>query len=150
MKITLPYLFILLLLSACFPPLSNQNQPNYSTNTNRALVTGTWHGVSISKDNSSSTVTRFVLIQESDKLKGEFYLEGNDGSLVKYGDLQGSIQQGVWGQPLQATMVIYYADYSSTKYSGTFIGDVFQGQYQYIDQSNVVQTFGQAELSLVR
>ena len=147
MKRVLPYLCILL-LSACWPFGSNQNQTPYSNN--RALVTGTWDGSSVSKDNSLSTATRFVLIQEEDKLSGEFYLQDASGGLVKYGDVQGVIQQGTWGEPLQSSMVIYYNDYSYTKYTGTFIGDVFQGQYQYLDPNNVVQTFGQAEFSLTR
>ena len=149
MKRILSGLFILL-LSACFPfkSTSTQNQPKNSSN--RALVTGTWNGVSVSSDGSLSTNTRFVLVQEGDRLKGEFYLQGNDrNSLTKYGDVQGAIQQGAWGQPLQTTMVIHYTNHSYTQYTGTFIGDVFQGQYQYLE-NDVVQAFGQVELSLAR
>ena len=147
MKRVLPYLLILF-MSACWPFGSNRSQTPYSNN--RALVTGTWNGASISKDSSFSTGTRFVLVQEGDKLGGEFYLQDTNGSLVKYGDVQGVIQQGTWGEPLQSSLVIYYKDYSYTKYTGTFIGNIFQGQYQYLDQNGVVQTFGQAELSLTR
>ncbi len=147
MKRILSCLFILL-LGACFPFKSTQDQSQNPAS--RAIVTGTWNGVSVSNDGSLSTATRFVLIQEGDRLKGEFYLQGNDGnSLTKYGDIQGAIQQGTWGQPLQTTMVIHYTNQSYTQYTGTFIGEMFQGQYQYIE-NDIVQTFGQAELSLSR
>ncbi len=147
MKRILPYVLILF-VSACWPFSSDGSQTSHSNN--RALVTGTWNGSSISRDSSLSTPTRFVLIQEGDKITGEFYLQDASGSLVKYGDVQGVIQQGVWGEPLQSSIVIYYEDYSYTKYTGRFIGDVFQGQYEYLDRNSVVQSFGQAELSLSR
>ena len=155
MKRILPYLLILL-TTACFPFKSSRNQAQYSNQgqarypNSGAVVTGTWNGSSVDKDHSQEIATRFVLAQQGDKISGEFYLQNASGGLVKYGDVQGVIQQGAWGKPLQATMVIYYPNGSYTNYTGTFIGDVFQGQYQYLDKSNIVQTFGQTELFLVR